>query len=89
VQVWPSAPGKTRQNAARLAITYLFVVCLHGLWNGLTLVTAWADFMRQIESSTSGMLMQAGQLAVFGLGTLVLIFFAILTGANRKVRRDN
>ena len=89
VQVWPSAPGKTRQNAARLAITYLVVVCLHGLWNGLTLVTAWADFMRQIESSTSDMLMQAGQLAVFGLGTLVLIFFAILTGANRKVRRDN
>ena len=89
VQVWPSAPGKTKQNAARLAITYLVVVCLHGLWNGLTLVTAWADFMRQLESSSSGMLMQVGLLAPFGLGALVLIFFAILTGANRKVRRDN
>ena len=86
VQIWPSAPGRARQNVARLAITYLVVVCLHGLWNGLTLVTAWAGFMRQLESSSSGMLMQAGQLAPIGLGILVLILFAILAVVNKRVR---
>jgi len=85
VQIWPSAPGKTGKNAARLAITYLVVVCLHGLWNGLTLVTAWAGIMRQLESSSSGMLMQAGQLAPIGLGILVLILFAFLAVVNKRV----
>lgn len=89
VQVWPSAPGRAKQNAVRLAITYLVVVCLHGLWNGLTLITAWADFMHQLNSNPDGVLMQAGQLAPFGLGTLVLIFFTILAVINKRVRSEN
>lgn len=86
VQIWPSAPGRTRHNVARLAITYLVVVCLHGLWNGLTLVTAWVNLVHQFDSNPNDVLMQAGQLAPFGLGTLVLIFFAILVVVNNRVR---
>jgi hypothetical protein len=86
VQIWASAPGRARHNVARLAITYLGVVCLHGLWNGLTLVTAWVNFVHQFDSNPDGVLMQAGQLAPFGLGTLVLIFFAILVVVNKRVR---
>lgn len=65
----------------RLGAVYLLAVLLHGLWNGLALISAFANLFE--EPVGSGILMKAGQVAPYLLGALAAGTFLTLLSVNR------
>ncbi len=83
VRAW-TKPG-TFSGYFRLGAIYLLAVLLHGLWNGLALISAFASMIE--EPAGSGFLVAAGQVAPYLLGTLAAVSFLALLSVNRALVR--
>jgi len=74
----------------RLALTYLGMVALHGLWNGITLFTAYTvlagDLIEDVEMPV--LISSLGSIAPFFLGLITIGAFLALIGANRGFRES-
>lgn len=85
VSAWiqPRTPGRY----FRLGAIYLLAVLLHGMWNGLTLTTVFANL---IESSaqSGGIFLQIGEVAPYILSGLALAAFLTLLSVNRALLRS-
>lgn len=84
---WGLANAWQNEEYARLGIAYLLSVVLHGLWNGLNVVTGLRSVL---DPEPGGMewITSFSTAAPIGLVVLVLILFLILWGGNRILRRD-
>jgi hypothetical protein len=69
----------------RLGAVYLLAVMLHGLWNGLALISTFASLIE--EPIGSGLFMTAGQITPYLLGTLAAGTFLALLSVNRALVR--
>ncbi|NLG99604.1 MAG: PrsW family intramembrane metalloprotease [Chloroflexi bacterium] len=70
----------------RLALVYFFAVFLHGLWNGLSVLSGLAPFLQDFP----GELFILGNIALISpvlLGILVVALFALLWSVNHKLQR--
>lgn len=83
---WALTLAWTKREYIKLIATFLFVVFIHGLWNGLALfgvsTNPFVDF-QSIPTSTSGV---AG-FAVIGLIAIIIILFFLLMLFNRRLRK--
>lgn len=84
---WGLANAWQNEEYSRLGICYLLSVILHGLWNGLNVLTGLGSVL---EPETSGLewIPSFSTAAPIGLVVLVIILFLILWGGNRILRRD-
>ena len=80
---WALSLAWTRGRYLRLAMTYLAAVLIHGLWNGLALLSAANDL------SIEGQAAQVGRLAYVGLAFLAVVMFLVYIGSNALLRRAN
>ena len=72
-----------------LLLAYSWVVLIHGLWNGMTLLAVLADFGKQApQLAELPLVLPLGSLAPFALGAMILVQFLILLLLNRLVRRQ-
>ena len=72
----------------RLAVTYLGVAALHGLWNGLTLFTAYTVLAGELveDIQLPSQVSSIGNAAPVFLGLLTLGAFLVLVLVNRTLR---
>jgi hypothetical protein len=69
----------------RLVLTYLFSVGIHGLWNGLTLLTL-TNALDIADAAYLAPFQTIGALAPYGLGGLLLLSLVLLLASNRANR---
>jgi hypothetical protein len=81
---WAMAFSWRHGNYIRLGLTYLGVVCLHGLWNGLTLLMMLAFFVEEYHpgSDISFRMPGVGAIAPLLLGMLSFAAFLALLWVN-------
>lgn len=70
----------------RLGLIYFGVVCLHGLWNALSVLSTLAALA---SPDAASVLQSLGQLAPYGLGLLAGLCFVLLLAFNRSLRRQS
>lgn len=70
----------------RLGLVYFSTVCLHGLWNALSMLNALAALA---SSDATSFLPLLGKLAPYGLGLLAGLCFVLLLSFNRSLRRQS
>jgi hypothetical protein len=85
---WALALAWTQGRYLRLAVTYLLAVLIHGLWNGLALLTAATDLSSSV-SSGMGLAGQVGRMAYVGLVILAVAMFIVFFSSNVLLRRAN
>jgi hypothetical protein len=85
VMGWALASAWTNKRYYRVALSYMFAVSLHGIWNalGIASFTLPQYNLSAVEPGAVEILLG---LAVIGLGVLTVINFVIFIGINRKLR---
>lgn len=84
---WALASAWQNRTYLRLFLFYLAAAGLHGLWNGLSIVSAFGDMQNSIQSNLS-LLPGIAKVAPYGIGFLALVLLFILWGINRRLRRE-
>jgi len=79
---WALASAFTEGRYFRLAFSFLLAISLHGLWNGLTLITVVGPYL-----PGDGFLKSISSVAPLGLAMLMGSFFLMLLGWNRILKR--
>ncbi|OGO26670.1 MAG: hypothetical protein A2136_08980 [Chloroflexi bacterium RBG_16_54_11] len=84
---WALASAWSQRRYLRLVVTYFFAILLHGLWNGMAVMS----FFSSLESFTNlpvpNLLVRAGSLSTIGiilLGAFNLVFFIAFNTALRR-----
>lgn len=82
---WGLACAWTQRKFLRLAGAYLVAVLMHGIWNGLAIFLSISMIApRQTPEIIAGL----GKTALWGLGALTLLAFALLLLINARLRRS-
>ncbi len=84
---WALASAWSERRYLRLAIIYAIAVIVHGLWNGLSLLSLVPSLQELTDTSLPASLEQIGMyssLGIVALGILVLLFYV---GFNVKLQR--
>ncbi len=84
---WGLAVAWKEGRYLKLGLAYFIAVLFHGLWNGLTIMTAIAAIttLAQIEQTA---LIKIGFTAPFGLLLLVVITLLFLIRSNKILRKN-
>lgn len=85
VMGWALALAWLRGRYLRMALTFLTVIFIHGLWNALAVLTASGDF--GLEGVPN--LDQVAVAAAVGLAGLAVLMFVIMLASNRSLRRSS
>ena len=84
---WALASAWSERRYARLGITYLGVVLLHGTWNGLTLMMTVSGLFLELGQGTQApFLALIGTLAPFLLSLITILVFIAMLRLNRGFR---
>ena len=81
---WGLASAWGQGRYLRLGLSFVLAVCVHGLWNGLTLLTTGAQF---ISDTVASSFKQVGNFFPLGLGLLAIICVLMIWLFNRLMRR--
>jgi hypothetical protein len=85
---WALALAWQENRYLRLGVTYLVAVLIHGLWNGLTLVTVGTTLSEiHVSYTNTNLLTQLGDFAPGALIVLAVGSFTGLLWANRSFRQ--
>lgn len=84
---WALVGAWRHRRYARMVVTYLLVVFLHGLWNGLSLFAFASALDPSATSAVASIPQSFGRVAPFGLLLLTVVAFAILLFANRNLQK--
>ena len=84
---WALAYAWRDRRYLRLGATYLGVVLLHGLWNGLTVLIVVGDLSQSLSQLGGDLISQASQIAPYGLAGLAVAGLAALLWVNMRLRR--
>lgn len=84
---WAMASAWRRGGYAQLGGVYLLAVALHGLWNGLAVLTG---FSMALETATGNLrlLYELSRIAPFGILALAAGIFGLLLWSNHFLRRQ-
>lgn len=84
------AMAEAWQNGAylRLGATYLLAVALHGLWNGLSIISGLTAFLSPAPANLK-VLMSISRVAPFAIAALLVLLFALLWESHHKLLRYN
>ncbi len=85
---WALASAWGENRYLRLGLAYLGAVSIHGLWNGLTVLTVVTGLSQQLGLPVDDLLGRAGQLAPYGLVVLAVAGLGALLWANQRLRRS-
>ena len=86
---WALASAWSQRRNLRLGITFAIAVLVHGLWNGMAVLSAASSLQGVVNISIPASLQQLGAIASVGiivLGVLVLVFYI---GFNAVLRRNS
>lgn len=85
---WALASAWSERRYWRLLIAYLCAVMVHGLWNGLALVTAFASLQGFADITLPTYIQQIGTYSSFGIIFLGIIVLFLYLGSNAALRRS-
>ncbi len=85
---WALANAWNRKQYLRLGVVYLLTVTIHGLWNGLTLYTAWNSLKMGTEAIENLAVAPSTIAASLGLGMLGFLCFCGIVMMNRALARS-
>jgi hypothetical protein len=84
---WALASAWQNRTYFRLFLFYLAAAGLHGLWNGLSIVSAFGDMQNAIQSNLS-LLPSIAKVAPYGIGFVALVLLFNLWWVNLQLRRE-
>jgi hypothetical protein len=82
---WALVQAWQKRAYARLVLAYLVAVTIHGLWNGLTLLTL-TNLLTAEEAVYPAALLNLAKISPLGLIALLFVSLGILLEANHKLR---
>lgn len=85
---WALASAWTQRRFLRLAISFIIAVAIHGLWNGLAVLSAAASLEGTTTVPLPPGLQQIGMLATIGIFALGLLVFVSFFAFNSVLRRS-
>lgn len=86
---WALVQAWQKRGFLRLLAAYTFGVILHGLWNGLAILSVFASLSNLVEEPAQWLLnLQPAVYGTFLVGFLALASLAGLIGFNRKLALD-
>jgi RsiW-degrading membrane proteinase PrsW (M82 family) len=84
---WALVTAWTQSRYIRLAAIYLLAVLIHGLWNGLTIASVFAN-MSQTLPASAGSFSQIGSVIPYALASLAGAAFLTILLINRKLKAE-
>lgn len=85
---WGLASAWKDNAYLRLGFSYMLAIFLHGLWNGLSVITAYSSVFESPEQMPRWM-QSAAPAAPFALITLVIVNLLLLWGGNRILQKES
>jgi hypothetical protein len=85
---WALATAWSEKRYLRLGITFGFVVLIHGLWNGMAVLSAISSLEGQTNIEIPAYLLQIGRLASIGIIVLGAFNLVLYIGFNAILRND-
>jgi RsiW-degrading membrane proteinase PrsW (M82 family) len=82
---WAMALAWNKGSYARLGATYLLAVLLHGLWNGLALLTGFSSIFETAPENMR-LVYEISRLAPFGVSALAVTLFGLLLWSSQFLR---
>jgi uncharacterized membrane protein YidH (DUF202 family) len=89
---WALASAWSQKRYLRLGITYIFAVLIHGLWNGMAVLSFISSLEGQTSIPVPANFVQFGSLAAIGivaLGAFNLVFYIGFNATLRSSLREN
>jgi hypothetical protein len=87
---WGIASARLEKRYGRLALTFLFSVSIHGLWNGAAIMAVYGS-LRVMAQNTLQFDLPSALFVVGGIGILILELVVMLTVfplINRSLRKS-
>jgi hypothetical protein len=85
---WALASVWTQRRYLRLAVTFLYVVIIHGLWNGLAVLSLMGSLEGETSVSIPASLVQMGSYAPIGIVALAAFNLVFYLGFNSSLRKS-
>jgi RsiW-degrading membrane proteinase PrsW (M82 family) len=85
---WALAYAWSERRFLRLAITFIIAVLIHGLWNGMAVLSAAASLDSVVAISLPTWFQQLGNLAAIGIFILGLVVVICFFGFNANLRKN-
>ena len=85
---WALASAWSQKRYLRLGITYAFAVVIHGLWNGMAVLSAISSLEGQVSIEIPANLQQIGSLATIGVIALGAFNLVLYVGFNTVLRNN-
>jgi RsiW-degrading membrane proteinase PrsW (M82 family) len=90
---WALASAWSRKRYLRLGLTYTFAVLLHGMWNGMAVISSLSSLEVQINIPLPDYLYQLGNLATIGIVALgvfnLVLFISFTTFLRNNLKRES
>jgi hypothetical protein len=84
---WALVSAWTQRRYLRLVITYAIAVLVHGLWNGMAVLSAISSVQSLTDISISPSLLQIGSASAIGIVALGALILVLFIGFNAVLRR--
>jgi hypothetical protein len=85
---WALASAWTQRRYVRLGITYAVAVVIHGLWNGMAVLSAIGSLEGQVSIKIPTNLQQIGSLATIGIIAMGAFNLVLYLGINTALRNN-
>ena len=85
---WALASAWSQKRYLRLGITYAFTIVVHGLWNGMAVLSAISSLEGQVYNEIPANLQQMGSLATIGVIALATFNLVLYIGFNAVLRNS-
>jgi hypothetical protein len=86
---WALASAWSEKRYLRLGITYAFAIIVHGLWNGMAVLSAISSLEGQVNINLPSNLPQIGNLATIGIIILGAINLILYISFNAGLRNSS
>jgi hypothetical protein len=83
---WALASAWNQKRYLRLGVTYAFTVMLHGLWNGMAVLSTISSLEGQVDIAIPANLQQIGNLSSVGVIVLLVFNLILYIGFNALLR---
>jgi hypothetical protein len=86
---WALASAWSQKRYLRLGITFAIAIFVHGLWNGMAVLSAASSLQGTVNISIPANLQQLGSLASVGIIALGILVFVLYISFNGILRRTS
>jgi hypothetical protein len=86
---WALTSAWSQKRYLRLGITFLIAVLVHGMWNGMAVLSTAPSLQGVVNISIPANLQQLGTIASVGIITLGILVLVVYVGFNAVLRRNS